>query len=527
MNIQPINIFNMLHKETLTQKVPAFGSENKLEKTPKTGDSFEISIGYINDLHGQTNNMMRILSGINGDIVLSGGDNDIGDEKNRAVHDATAKFLNLAEVQATALGNHEMDTMQSDLEETANKYNGHILAINIAQNPLNTIKNNDTKKYNKSDITNFIKKSAIIEVKGEKIGLIGTTPVDLLQRCTHPDYHSDCNVYDLDTTINLIQNEINNIQKQGVDKIILMSHLGHKRDIEVAEKTTGIDVIVGGHTHELLEGIKEGENLIFSKTGEPVIITEAGKDGKHFGKLNVTFDKNGVITKAQNNLGDTSLYHRNLIHQYLFNQILGKPEFVGVVTKTVIPPKSLIQENPHANFMCDAMRYEMDADIAIWNNGGPRNYFKAGVIDTSDINEIAPFKDNISVAEVSEKTLVNAFKKAISVSYSSHGNKPGFLAVSGLNYTVSPSKQRLTDMNFVDKNGNEHHIDITNPREDKKYKVVADSFVMSWGKEYDTFAPQEVCTEYPFNKAFLTCKYIKHLNKPIEINQSGRIRFSD
>ena len=526
MNIQSINNINTLLKVTPAKKVTSFKAENNLERS-QNKDTFELKIGYVNDLHGQTNNMMRILSGLKGDIILSGGDNDIGDEKNRHVHDATAKFLNLAKVNATALGNHEMDTMQGDLKETASKFKGDILAINIEQTPLKHQTADELEKFNKANIKEFIKPSTILNIKGEKIGLIGTTPVDLTERATHPDYHKDCKAKDLNTTTTLIQEEINKLREQGVNKIVLLSHLGIERDKTVAQNTSGIDVIIGGHTHELLEGIKEGENLLYSAAGEPVIITEAGKDGKHFGELNLTFSKDGVIIKAQNNLGDTSLYHRNLVHQYMFNEILGKPEDVGYIAFALPAPKSLLEENPHANFMCDAMRVEMDADIGVWNNAATRNYFKAGNIDSSDIKEIAPFADNISVAEVSEATLVNAFKKATETSYNSIGNKPGLLAVSGLNYTVSPTKKTLVGMNFVDKYGIEHPIDVNNPREDKKYKVVADSFIMSWGADYDILSPKDKCKEYPFNKAFLTCEYIKHLNKPIVINQTGRIKYSD
>ena len=173
------------------------------------------------------------------------------------------------------------------------------------------------------------------------------------------------------------------------------------------------------------------------------------------------------------------------------------------------------------------MKYEMDADIGIWNNAGTRNCFKKGNVDSSDINEIAPFADNISVAEVSEATLVNAFKTAVEVSYKSVGNKPGLLAVSGLNYTVSPSKQTLTGMSYIDRNGQEHKIDINNPDNTKKYKVVSDSYIMHWGKEFGVIADKDNCEEYPFNKAYLTCEYIKHLNKPIIINQTGRIIFEN
>jgi 2',3'-cyclic-nucleotide 2'-phosphodiesterase (5'-nucleotidase family) len=206
---------------------------------------------------------------------------------------------------------------------------------------------------------------------------------------------------------------------------------------------------------------------------------------------------------------------------------LGEPEQVGYIEYAPPAPKSLLEENPHANFMCDAMKEEMNADIGIWNNAGPRNYFKKGLIDSSDIKEIAPFADNISIAYVSEETLVNAFKTAVEVSYNSHGNKPGLLAVSGLNYTVNPNMKKLAGMNFIDKNGIEHTIDINNPSKDKKYKVAADSFIMTWGKEFGVLAEKDKCTEYPFNKAYLTCEYIKHLNKPIVINQTGRIKYSD
>ena len=527
MNIQSIINTNNPAKVTPSKRVTSFKAENNnLERTP-ISDTFELKIGYVNDLHGQTNNMMRILSGIKGDIILSGGDNDIGDEKNRPVHDATAKFLNLAGVKATALGNHEMDTKQGDLKETAEKFNGNILAINIEQKPLEDQEQEELDIFNKTNIKESIKPSVVVNVKGEKIGLIGTTPVDLTERATHPDYHKDCKAHDLDKTTELIQEEINELKKQGINKIILLSHLGIARDKEVAQNTEGIDVIIGGHTHELLEGIQEGENLIYSASGEPVIITEAGKDGKHFGELNLSFSKDGIITKAQNNLADTSLYHRNLVHQYMFNEILGKPEKVGYIEYAMPTPKSLLEENPHANFMCDAMKYEMEADIGIWNNAATRNFFKKGDIDSSDIKEIAPFADNISVAEVSEKTLVKAFKKATEISYNSIGNKPGLLAVSGLNYTVSPTKKTLVGMNFIDKYGVEHPINVDNPREDKKYKVVADSFIMSWGADYEILSPKDECIEYPFNKAYLTCEYIKHLNKPIVINQIGRIKYAD
>ena len=127
--------FNIPKFNIITPKITFRSNENKAFNTqpatkPIPNDSFEMSVGYINDTHGHTNNMMRILSGIKGDLRLSGGDNDIGDEKNQGVRQATTKFLNIAGIHATALGNHELDTTQKDCIEAIKKFNGEFLSIN-------------------------------------------------------------------------------------------------------------------------------------------------------------------------------------------------------------------------------------------------------------------------------------------------------------------------------------------------------------------------------------------------------------
>ena len=124
ISLPKINKYNQVFKN-LPNTTPA-----KFEKNPDA-DSFEMSIGYVNDIHGQTNNMMRILSGIKGVLRLSAGDNDIGDEKNKAVHKATTKFLNLANIEASALGNHEFDTKQNDFVQTVKDFKGSVLSSNF------------------------------------------------------------------------------------------------------------------------------------------------------------------------------------------------------------------------------------------------------------------------------------------------------------------------------------------------------------------------------------------------------------
>ena len=366
----------------------------------------------------------------------------------------------------------------------------------------------------------------VFEVKGEKIGLIGASPMDMFERLTHPSYYDDSHMDTLEMTLEEIQEEVDKFKEQGINKVILLSHLGYKRDKIAAKELEGIDVIIGGHTHELFRDIKEGENLFYSKSGEPIILTEAGRDGNYFGLLNLTFDENGVITKAQNNIGETRLFYKNMINQYLFNKHLGEPEVVGYVKKAPPPPKSLIEENPHANFVADIMKIETESDIGIWHHAGVRNFFHEGEINSSEIKDMAPFLDYVVVANVTEKALVDTFKHAIDCSRRSSAKKPGLFAVSGLKYTVNMDKGTLVKMSFIDKDNNEHEIDIENPSETKTYKIAADEFLMSAGADFKILAPEEdYVAHYPFDKDYLVCQYLKKHKEPIIINQYGRIEF--
>ena len=152
------NSFKASNPTTNNQQTKKSGeAQSPLTKSPNK-DSYEISIGYVNDAHGQTNNMLRILSGLEGDLVLSAGDNDIGDEKNKAIHKATFKFLNIGKIVATALGNHEMDTTQLDLIDSINKFNGDFLVLNMKKDDVENQNLEDIEKLGRAHLEEHIKK---------------------------------------------------------------------------------------------------------------------------------------------------------------------------------------------------------------------------------------------------------------------------------------------------------------------------------------------------------------------------------
>ena len=221
-------------------------------------------------------------------------------------------------------------------------------------------------------------------------------------------------------------------------------------------------------------------------------------------------------------LNDAILINNQQLNQFN-NKALDKYTEMGYVTKAVNLQK---EQQKITDKLCDVMREKTNSDIALWHHSGVRSFFHEGEIDSRDVKEMAPFLDYVVTAQVSEKTLVDAFKKAVDMTFETSAHKPGLIAVSGLNYTVDPEEGELLAMNFIDKEGKEHKIDVENPSEDKMYKVVTDEFLMSAGADYDILAPEEVYVEkFPYDKDVLTCEYIKEMNEPVVINQVGRIKF--
>ena len=237
----------------------------------------KLSIYYYNDTHGNSDQMAGLLESakafkqknqLNKDtvsFVLSAGDNVSGgnNDKNGFIYDL---MQNMMGVDVSAIGNHEMDATPDGFYEEIKDKKMQFVATNVDfedNHPLN----------------NVVKKSIIKEQNGQKYGFIGTMPLDFALR-TKEDSKKGLEIDDFDDTVENLQEEIDELKKQGVNKIILMSHSGYETDKKFAKALDGVDVIIGGHSHSVVDGAVNNENMVMSKSNEPVIITQAGENGQ-------------------------------------------------------------------------------------------------------------------------------------------------------------------------------------------------------------------------------------------------------
>lgn len=482
------------------------------------------SIFYINDEHSQVVNMEKLKTAADeftssntptDKLKFSSGDFDLG--SNIPLNKLAVAAQNAMGIMATAGGNHEFDLLKKDLVSVLKNNNYKLLGINV-EIPETTEENKELKK----EITS----SYIQEENGNKYGVIGIIPPDFFDHVTDPKEYSDFNILSIEKTAPLIQKEIDKMKEQGVNKIIILSHAGYANDVYLAKSVEGIDVILGGHTHDLLEGIQEGKNLFYSKkTGEPTIITQAGKNGKYFGILNLEFNEKGVITKAQNNVNRTESFIKSPIMEYLTNAILGKPQVIGKISSVPQYKFSLINENPNANFINDAVRSELDVDISLINAANLRANFEVGNLTDRDLFNLTPFKNNMCIFKLTEKELVDAIKNGAK-SIQREDYMPGIAQFSGIRYKMD-KQGNVKEVYFVDKNGQESKIDVNNPNPFRTYRVAADSFVAKGGNGYISNKWDTAEKTFSFDKDTLAIDYVKKLNSPIDIKTDGRIQIVD
>lgn len=481
------------------------------------------SIFYINDLHAQTGKMERIKTASDSferstpkdvnQLKLSGGDIFLGEDTSS--NTAIKSFLNSINLDATALGNHEFDLSADSFSKITDDANYKMLGMNLKPDETSQLKKKLSNSY-------------ILEKDGEKYGIIGLAPFDLKTRIKKPERFDNIKIEDFEACKAEIQQTVDNFSKNGINKVILLSHSGLEKDREIAKSVNGIDVIIGGHSHELIKDIVNDKNLFYSKKGEPVIITQAGKDGGNFGVLNLEFDKNGVIKSVQNNVYETNNFERSYPLKYVFDKFLGEAIPAGKIkfVEKFDMQKSLISENPNGNLITDALKSEFKTDIAMVNSANLRGQFAVGTVYDRDISLISPFKNKMTIASYNEKELVDAIEYGGTKSLTSENHKPGIIYTSGLKYILGKDG-KLKDLIFIDKENKEHKIDVKNPDINKTYSVALDDYMSRGEDGFSMLNKINSAQTFDFDKDKVVFDYIKKQTEPIEIKTDGRIKILD
>lgn len=415
-------------------------------------------------------------------------------------------FLNLLGVDAMTFGNHEFDRGTAPLPGWINRSRFPWLSANIdfsgeaAVAPL-------TRPY------------LVKTVRGEKIGIIGvtteTTPLSTLNvgKAVFKDAAEST------------RRQVAILTAQGVNKIILLSHLGYQRDLQLASQVSGLDIIVGGHSHSLLGNktelaliglVPEGSypTELKGQDGKTVLVLQAWQWGDLLGSLKVDFTPDGEVS------GFTSSAVLPVGDRFVRNGVTLSPgtppyqDIVATLNKTGVA--WIVPEDPElaaalAPYTARLARYRTDviaiaaddltvglnsgpgplaadsmlaavpkAQVGILNYGGVRRGLATGTVTVGDVLEVLPFANTLVLADLTGDQLRQALEDDIDFLITKFGMQaPAMPYLSGATMTVcltGVKGRRITSLAIKDANGKLQPV-----QPDKIYRSVVNAFVAGGG----------------------------------------------
>ncbi len=456
--------------------------------------------------------------------------------------EAEFSFMNMMKFDAMVIGNHEFDKGPGLLAGFIN---------DLAEFPIISA---NIDASNDSYLSDQIEPYVIKTVNGEKVGIFGLTLPDTSVSSSPGD---DIIFEDEKTAA---QRTVQELENQGVNKIIALTHLGYGKDIELAESVEGIDIVIGGHSHSLL-GTYESlgvtpqgpyPTVTDSPAGNRVCIVQSWEWAKTAGVLEAEFNADGTVSSCRGNavflVGDTFLQkdaEGNKVEvdaakkAEILAQIASNPEAEAVeedsdalamlapykegiaemkkeVVATVAEDLLHIREpGTHASgaelpngsliapVVCWGMLWKtnsvgMDADLALLNAGGVRTDILAGDLTVSAVYTIMPFGNTLFVLNLSGKDVKTALEKGLSRS------DGAFPYVAGIRYTADktkPEESRLVSVEIKDDSDEWTALD-----DNTVYRMVTISYIAGGGDGYDVlenasgydtgFVDAEVFMEY-------------------------------
>jgi len=252
-----------------------------------------------------------------------------------------------------------------------------------------------------------------------------------------------------------VQKNVDEAKKEGADYVVGLSHLGITDDCspykstEVIKNTTGIDVMLDGHSHSVIEGEE-----VNNKDGNKVLLSSTGTKFQSFGMLYMKKDGSFQTSLIKEYSG-----YDTIIGDYIdsVNALLSEKlkEKVGTTAfdLTIMNPdtgKRQVRngETNLGDLSADAFKSAGDSDIAIVNGGGVRDNIKTGDITYGDIIKVMPFNNMLAKVEATGQKILDALELSVKDAPSEFG---GFLQVSGLTfeYDVSIATPVILDTNGI------------------------------------------------------------------------------
>lgn len=335
--------------------------------------------------------LIRELKGANPNVlVLNAGDVFVGTfEFNKYLGYPELKFMEDL-YDAMALGNHELDR---GFDALAGVVSGQLAGGSPVTLPLLCANIN----LDGTPLASFIQPSIMKTVGGIKVGIFGLVNPD------PQNYTAEVAGRLMASPFVVAAGQAASLRAQGCQVVIALSHLGTAYDLYgLADKVSGIDIIVGGHSHDVFTQavVRNG-----------IIVVQAGCFGRYLGELKVEVAENGGVTLGSWVLHqvDASVRRDREVNSQvnaMRDGVVRDPRFGPVYSQVVAkavqqiakpwPESSQNRDSALGNLVTDAIRVGVaragfSVDLALDSYGYTSTGIPKGKVVGNDIMRAVPY----------------------------------------------------------------------------------------------------------------------------------------
>ncbi|ORZ40200.1 Metallo-dependent phosphatase-like protein [Catenaria anguillulae PL171] len=413
--------------------------------------------------------------------------------------------LNLLGIDASVYGNHDFDFGVPQLIQMASKCNFPWLISNVWEES--------------GELLAKGQEFTILERGGIKIGVIGLVEREWL-----------------DTIVSLPPNlvfkdfvEIGRTLARrlrgpefGCHMVVALTHMRMPNDEQLAAQVPEIDLVLGGHDHDVQ--IARDVDLGAPRNREGVAVVKSGTDFRDLGVITVDFDKDMKVVNVQVRHtqvlpGEKETPEVAVLLTDIQEQLAKKLQKAVAVSETLLDARSStvrLQESALGSFVADVSRRAYDADVALLCGGTIRSDMTyQGEITIRDIMEIFPFEDPLVVIDISGAQLLAALENGVSKWPKQEGRFP---QVSGIAFTFDPSRpegHRIVESHLTCSKFENQAVDLA-----QTYRVVTRNYLAEGHDGFSSLLPHTTIVDDEagllistiMRKYFLGMKMLKQMS---------------
>ena len=413
--------------------------------------------GYVQKVRKEEKNVLYTVSGdmFRGSVI---------DSEYKGL--STIEIMNLLAPDVVTLGNHEVDYGVAHLLFLEKCARFPIINANL---------------YLTTNLIRLFKSHHIVNIDGMKVMFIGILTEEVLAQARQERLiGSFVDIHEAAVEIGKICNAY---RTDDVDFTVLLTHIGFEEDKKLAELLDpdwGVDVIIGGHSHTLLE-----EPCVVA--GIPIVQAVTGTD--QIGRFDIVVDTDtNSIHSAEWQLipidsnhcpRDTAL--EELIGKYSAATDEKYARYITRFADTYTHP-ARNQETELGRLFADVFRDSLGVDVMLVPSGGIRGKELGPIVLLRDLTQIFPYNDAVYRLTVTGSQLKRMVEYLFRPEALSGAHTEFYQFSSGMRVVVSLSEKRVTEMTFEGK-----PID-----DDRLFKIGLQSYHYKNMQEFFGIAEEEV-----------------------------------